>query len=123
MTRSASPSLFPSLPPIRPRDSLMRIWDNTLTWLRPMKPKERISFPVTGFGRAAQDYDFRVTDTSTGAGVHVTGDQPLTRVNIFSIDKVQSVEPYIAIDLAPGQEKRWTYSVQLHRAAKLEPGR
>ena len=92
-----------------PTDSLMRIWGNTLTWLRPMKPKERVSFPVTGFGRAAQDYDFRVTDTSTGAGVHVTGDQPLTRVNIFSIDKVQSVEPYIAIDLAPGQEKRWTY--------------
>jgi hypothetical protein len=92
-----------------PPDGLMRIWENTLTYLRPMKPKERISFPVTGFGAGAQDYDFRVTDLTTGASVHVTGDQPLTRVNIFSIDKVQSVEPYIAIDLAPGQEKRWTY--------------
>ena len=30
-------------------------------------------------------------------------------LNIFSIDKVQSVEPYIAIDLGPGQEKRWRY--------------
>ena len=29
--------------------------------------------------------------------------------NIFSIDRVQSVEPYIAIDLTPGSEKRWTY--------------
>jgi hypothetical protein len=92
-----------------PPDSLVRIWGNTLTYLRPMKPKERISFPITGFGATAQDYDFRVTDTSTGAGVHVTGDEPLTRVNIFSIDKVESVEPYIAIDLAPGQEQRWTY--------------
>lgn len=44
------------------------------------------------------------------AGVAVTGDQPLTRVNIFSIDKVQSVEPYIAIELAPGAEKRWKYT-------------
>ena len=50
-----------------------------------------------------------VTDTATGAGVHVVGDQPVTRLNIFSIDKVQSVEPYIAIDLEPGQEKHWSY--------------
>ncbi|HUE64571.1 MAG TPA: hypothetical protein VMO78_09375 [Rhizomicrobium sp.] len=100
---------FPIAAADPPPDGLMRIWGNMLTYLRPMKPKERISFPVTGFGAGAQDYDFRVTDTSTGASVHVTGDQPLTRVNIFSIDKVQSVEPTIAIDLAPGREKRWTY--------------
>jgi hypothetical protein len=55
------------------------------------------------------DYDFQITDTGTGAGVHVQGDQPLTRVNIFSIDKVSAVEPTIAIDLEPGQEKRWSY--------------
>lgn len=92
-----------------PADRLLRVSGGTLTYQRAMKPRERISFPVTGFGASARDYDFRVTDLSTGAGVHVVGDQPLTRINIFSIDKVQSVEPYIDIDLAPGQEKRWTY--------------
>ncbi|HEY2009541.1 MAG TPA: hypothetical protein VGH23_11160 [Rhizomicrobium sp.] len=93
-----------------PDSRLIRISGNSLTYLRAMRPKERISFPITGFGAGgAQDYDFRVTDMATGAGVHVVGDQPLTRINIFSIDKVQAVEPYIAIDLAPGQEKRWTY--------------
>ena len=93
----------------RPPAGLMRISDFGLTYLRPMKPKERVSFPITGFGATAQDYDFRITDTANGASVHVQGDQPLTRINIFSIDKVQSVEPYIAIDLPPGQEKHWTY--------------
>ena len=92
-----------------PAEKLMRIRGNTLTYLRPMNPRERISFPITGFGTDAQDYDFRITDLNSGASVHVAGDQPLTRINIFSIDKVQSVEPTIAIDLAPGQEKRWTY--------------
>jgi hypothetical protein len=92
-----------------PPTGLMRISDYALTYLRPMKPKERISFPITGFGAGQQDYDFHVTDTADGASVRVQGDQPVTRINIFSIDKVQSVEPYIAIDLAPGQEKRWTY--------------
>ena len=28
--------------------------------------------------------------------MHVVGDLPITRLNVFSIDKVQSVEPYIA---------------------------
>jgi hypothetical protein len=31
-------------------------------------------------------------------------------MNIFSVDRVQSVEPFIAIDLEPGAEKRWSYT-------------
>jgi hypothetical protein len=92
-----------------PDPGLLRVARNTLTYLRAMKPKERISFPITGYGAGAQDYDFRVADTATGASVHVVGDQPLTRVNIFSIDKVEAVEPTIAIDVLSGQEKRWSY--------------
>jgi hypothetical protein len=100
---------FPVTAANPPEPSLIRISGSTLAYLRPMRPRERVSFPITGYGAGAQDYDFRITDTATGAGVHVQGDQPLTRVNIFSIDKVEAVEPYIAIDLVPGQEKRWTY--------------
>jgi len=100
---------FPVHAATLPDPGLIRIRGNTLTYLRPVKPKERVSFPVTGFGGGVRDYDFRVTDTRTGAGARVEGDQPLTRINIFSIDKVQAVEPTIAINIAPGQEKRWTY--------------
>ena len=92
-----------------PPPDLVRVDGKTLTYLRPMKLKERVSFLVTGFGKTAADYDIVIRDT-TGGGVTITGDQPITRLNIFSIDKVQSVEPYIAIDLAPGQEKRWRYT-------------
>jgi hypothetical protein len=93
-----------------PAADLMRIQANTLTYLRPMVLKERISFLVTGFGNTAADYNIQVRDTKNGGGVTITGDQPVTRMNIFSIDKVQSVEPYIAIELPPSTEKRWTYS-------------
>jgi len=91
-----------------PPSDLLRIAGNSLAYLRPMANKERISFLVTGFGNTAKDYDFTIS--SAGASVRVQGDQPITRVNIFSIDRVQSVEPYIAIDLAPGAEKHWSYS-------------
>jgi hypothetical protein len=34
----------------------------------------------------------------------------ITRLNFCSVDRVQSVEPFIAIDLEPGAEKRWSYA-------------
>ena len=88
----------------------MRIAGNTLTYLRPMRPRERVSFPITGYGGGAGDYDIRVADRKTHAGVEIVGDQPIVKVNIFSIDKVQAVEPYIAIDLPPGAQKSWRYT-------------
>ena len=91
-----------------PAADLIAIDGKSLTYLRPQKDKERISFPITGFGSKASDYDFTVM--AGKAGVAVTGDQPITKVNIFSIDRVQAVEPYIAIDLASGAEKRWKYT-------------
>ncbi len=91
-----------------PPPDLIRADGNSLTYLRPMKFKERISFMVAGFGNSATDYDIAIRDAG-GAGVTITGDQPITRLNIFAIDKVQSVEPYIAIVLPPGNENRWTY--------------
>jgi len=91
-----------------PPADLARIQGKTLTYLRPMANKERISFLVTGFGQTAADYDFTIA--GGGASVRVQGDQPVTRLNIFSVDRVQSVEPYIAIDLAPDAEKTWTYT-------------
>jgi hypothetical protein len=93
-----------------PPADLMRVQGNSLTYLRPMANKERISFLLSGFGKIAADYDFTIEDTAHGGAVRVQGDQPITRLNIFSVDRVQSVEPYIAIDLAPGTEKRWTYT-------------
>lgn len=94
-----------NLPPL----DLIRVEGKTLSYLRPMKPKERISFLVTGFDGTAADYNIAIRDTKSGGGVTIVGDQPITHLNIFAIDKVQSVEPYIAIDLAPGEEKRWAY--------------
>jgi hypothetical protein len=91
-----------------PPADLIAIAGHGLATLRPFKDKERVSFPITGFGGKASDYSFKVM--ADKAGVEVSGDQPLTKVNIFSIDRVQSVEPYIAIELAPGAEKRWKYT-------------
>jgi hypothetical protein len=100
---------FPIVTADPPAADLIRLKDGTLTYLRSMTLKERISFPIKGFGATAADYDIKVEDSANGAGVRIQGDRPLIMVNIFSIDKVQAVEPYIALKLAPGQEMRWRY--------------
>jgi hypothetical protein len=93
-----------------PAADLIRIAGNSLTYLRPQADKERVSFPITGFGATAGDYNIRVTDSRSGTGVTITGDQPVSRMNIFSIDRVQAVEPYIVLDLPPGAQKTWRYT-------------
>lgn len=101
-----------------PDPNLLRLSDRTIRYLRPLKTKERISFPILGFGESPKDYDFRLINLTNGSSVHVQGDQPLIRLNIFSIDKVQSVEPMIALDVMPGQEKRWSYRYTFKAATK-----
>jgi hypothetical protein len=63
---------------------------------------------LTGSGHDVKDYDFRIENVKTGAGVHITADQPLLKVNFWAIRTVAVAEPYIELHVAPGEEKRWT---------------
>ena len=92
-----------------PAPDLMAIKGGSLVYLRPQKNKERVSFTLTGFGDSAADYDIAVTAPG-GAGVHIRGDAPVTKINIFSVDRVQAVEPYIAIHVPPGDRQHWRYT-------------
>lgn len=94
-----------------PAPDLIGFQGNSLVYLRAMKPKERLSFTLTGFGQEADDYEVRI-DGPTGAGMRITGSDPITRINIFSVDRVQAVEPYIAIHVPPGGEQRWRYTYE-----------
>ena len=77
--------------------------------MRALTGQERVSATITGYGASSSDYDFRITNTKSGFGLRMRADQPLARLNLWSIRTVMALEPYIAISLAPGQEKRWAY--------------
>lgn len=83
---------------------------NSLKYLRPVKEGESVTTPIAGFGDKVSDYDFKVMNTATGFGERIRGDQPLSRINFWSIRTIFSWEPYIAISLKPGETKRWTYT-------------
>jgi hypothetical protein len=82
----------------------------TIRYLRPVKEGESVTSPISGFGPSVSDYDFVVQNTASGFGQRIRADQPLARINFWSIATNVSWEPYIAISLKPGQTRRWTYT-------------
>jgi len=73
-----------------------------------LQDKKGVFTELAGAGTEVKDYDFRLENVKTGAGVHITSDQPLLKVNFWAIRTVAVVEPYIQMKIEPGQQKQWT---------------
>ncbi len=83
---------------------------NTVRWPEPLTDRLSGFVELYGAGKPPQPYDITVRNEKTGAGFHVTGDLPITRMILWSIRTVMSVEPYNTISVAPGAQQRWTYT-------------
>ena len=91
----------------RPMGNLAEVRGKQLVYLRKLEKDERAFTTLEGFSQSAQDYDIRVENRKTGAGVRIVGDRPLSRVVYWSIRSVLSPEPYIQMRIEPGQESQW----------------
>ena len=83
---------------------------NKLVYSKVLEGAECYSASFTGFGADAKDNDIRIENKKAGAGVHITGDRPLTRLGYWSIRTVLAPEPYIDLNIEPGQQFAWTYT-------------
>jgi hypothetical protein len=83
---------------------------NKLVYAKVLEGSECYSASFTGFGVDAKDNDIRIENKKVGAGVHVTGDRPLTRLAYWSIRTVVAPEPYIDLNIEPGQQFTWKYT-------------
>lgn len=62
---------------------------------------------ITGYESKASDYDIRVENKNTGAGVRITCDRPLSKLVFWSATKTVCPEPYILIKVKPGETFTW----------------
>ncbi len=83
---------------------------NTLVYSKVLEGSECYQAGFTGFGAAPTDNDIRIENKRTGAGVRITGDRPVTRFGYWSIRTVVAPEPYIDLNIEPGQQFAWTYT-------------
>jgi len=83
---------------------------NKLVYSKVLEGAECYQASFLGFGADARDNDIRIENKRAGAGVRITGDRPLTRFAYWSIRTVAAPEPYIDINIEPGQQFSWTYT-------------
>ena len=85
-----------------------------IVYKREIEKGESIITNLKGFSDSAKDYDIRVENRTSGAGVRVTGNRPLSDVVFWSIRTVLSPEAYITMRVEPGSEFTWNISYQFY---------
>jgi hypothetical protein len=90
--------------------SLASSQGNKLLYSKVLEGAECYQAGFIGFGADAKDNDIRIENKKVGAGVHITGDRPVTRFGYWSIRTVVAPEPYIDLNIEPGQQFAWTYT-------------
>ena len=109
---------FALTPDIAPNPELARVDGKSFYFVRPLKGDERVAFLMSGFGASARDYDILVENRKTGASARVSGDDRLVRLYTWSIRTVMAVEPFVGIQLNPGETKRWAYTYTYKAATR-----
>lgn len=100
----------------RPLGDLAALRGRELSFLRVFEPKQTVFTELAGFGETAKDYDFRIENRKTGAGVRVTGDRPLSKLVFWSAVKTVCPEPYIDLTIEPGRQTSWRIAYEFYRA-------
>jgi hypothetical protein len=89
---------------------LAEVRGNRILYRKTLEGRETVFTGIAGFGNGSKDYDIRVEVAKAGAGYRVTGDRPLSRLELWSIRSNVSVEPFVRMDIPPGGEFTWTYT-------------
>ena len=98
----------------KPNPEFAAIEGNKVVYKKALVGEDVVSFPITGFGDTASDHEIRVESRTLKAGMSMRGDKPLKSVNLWSIRSNVSVEPFVAVSVAPGEEFQWTSSYRYY---------
>ena len=98
--------------------SIIQARDSSLVYSRELVRNEQVfSAGLQGFGSTARDYDVRIENKKTGAGVRITADQPLEKLVFWACATTSCPEPYIRLRAAPGQMVNWTITYAFYQNA------
>ena len=100
----------------RPLNDLAEVRGKDVFFLKEFQPRQTLFTEIEGFGKTAKDYDFRMENRKTGAGVHITGNKPLMKVYFWTHEKTSCPEPYIDVSADPGKESSWTTTYEFYKA-------
>jgi hypothetical protein len=96
----------------RPPHKLFETRGNQIVFLKTLEAGDVAPADLGGFGTQPSDHEIRIENSKAGAGMRITGDRPLTSMRMFSIRTTPAIEPFIALDIEPGQEFGWKWTYQ-----------
>ena len=73
---------------------------------------------LTGYSDDAADYNIRIENLRSGAGVHISGDKPLIRLVFWACPTTSCPEPYIHVKADPGQTFTWKLTYRFYEMPK-----
>jgi hypothetical protein len=110
---------FPfALHPSKEMAPLAEVRGGRLMYLRELQPRQTAMSWLAGFGPNAADYDIRVENRKTGAGVRQRSDHAISKLNFWSIRTTVCPEAYIDLRVEPGQETEWRISYDFYTVSK-----
>lgn len=87
---------------------LAEIQKNQIVFLKELDKNEHVYYTALhGYRNSPKDYDIKVENQNTGAGVRITGDKPLSKLVFWSASTTVCPEPYIHIKIKPGELFSW----------------
>ena len=78
-----------------------------LRYLRELESGQSVFTELSGYGDSVRDYDIRVENRKSGAGVRQTSDRPLSKLVLWSIRSTVCPEAFIHMNIAPGESFSW----------------
>jgi hypothetical protein len=101
-----------------PQNDFAEVRTREIVYRKELAAGESVYKEFDGFGKTSSDYDFRLENRSAGAGVRITGDQPLSKMVFWSIRTVFCPEAYVDFSIDPGQTQKWNYTYQFYTLPK-----
>ena len=93
---------------------LAEVRGKEIVYLKELPEGQSVFGEFKGFGPHARDYSIRLENRAAGAGVHITGDHPVTKLVYWSIRTTFCPEAYVDLKVAPGKQVKWTYTYDFY---------
>jgi hypothetical protein len=92
---------------------------NQIVFTKELAKNEHLYYgALHGYGDDAKDYDIKVENKNTGAGVRITCDKPLSKLAFWSASTTVCPEPFIKIKINPGETFSWKISYNYYSIKK-----
>jgi hypothetical protein len=94
--------------------NLADVKGNEIVYKKALSGQDEAVVLFTGFSNSVKDTEITIENKKAGAGMKISGDKPLTNEILWSIRSVLAIEPYISIDIQPGDEFKWENSIEYY---------